>query len=248
MRRMFLLGGHDLEMETIRQLLVDSGEDYVDHSLSWHNAELESYYSDMCDEDTVYYGIELRGKAPAGVNYRLIDHHNENSGKDASIAQVAAVLGVELNRQHMLVAANDAGYIDGMRRMGATTTEIEEIRLLDRKMQGVSEDEETVAEKEVQSVEDRGGIKVLKTELNHFSPIVDRLYPYGQLLVYSDSELTYYGPGAPVLVGAFGSLVESGAAYYGGTGCSFFGIGAGHFGEETIAAYVNQIVDLLSHR
>lgn len=248
MRRVFLLGGHDLEMETIRLLLEDRGEEYIDKDLSWKNAELSAYYNDMSDVGALYYGIELRGLPPSGVNYVLVDHHNDNSGKPASIAQVAAVLGVALTRFQQLVAANDAGYIDGMRQIGATDTEIAAVRQKDRQMQGVTAEEEAMAEEEVQRVALRQGIKVLKTDLSHFSPLVDRLYPYGRLLLYNNHELTYYGHGADKLVTSMARLVEQGAAYYGGNGCAFFGIGAGHFPPETIAAYANQIVGLLGVR
>lgn len=247
MQRIFLLGGHDLEMATIRQLLDDNGENYIDHNLSWSNADVNAYYDDMLarQHSTLFYGIELRGNAPGGVGYVLIDHHNENSGKVSSIEQVAEVLGLKLSRYQQLVAANDAGYIGAMLAIGATRQEVEDIRLRDRQMQGVTAAEEEVAEKELADVQVCNGIKVVKTSLCHFSPLVDRLYPYGQLLVYSNSELTYYGSDSRTLVENYGRLVEEGIAYYGGTNCSFFGIGAGHCSPHQIGQYVDQIIGLV---
>ena len=40
---LFLLGGHDLEMLTIRNVLDAHGYTYVDHQLQWNNAKLSSY-------------------------------------------------------------------------------------------------------------------------------------------------------------------------------------------------------------
>lgn len=42
-QKLFLLGGHDLEMLAIRSLLEKNHIPYKDHALSWHNA-----YLSMC--------------------------------------------------------------------------------------------------------------------------------------------------------------------------------------------------------
>ena len=39
-QKLFLLGGHDLEMLAIRSLLEKNHIPYKDHALSWHNAYL----------------------------------------------------------------------------------------------------------------------------------------------------------------------------------------------------------------
>ena len=44
---LFLLGGHDLEMLTIRDVLDTYGCVYVDHQLQWDNAKLSSYWSEI---------------------------------------------------------------------------------------------------------------------------------------------------------------------------------------------------------
>lgn len=46
-RQLFLLGGHDLEMLTIRQQLDRTGIAYVDHQLRWDNARLSSYRKEL---------------------------------------------------------------------------------------------------------------------------------------------------------------------------------------------------------
>ncbi len=59
----FLIGGYDLEMKSIIQLLDDNKYIYIDNSLYWNNAKLSSYrdvlqkYAD--DERVIVYGIEL---------------------------------------------------------------------------------------------------------------------------------------------------------------------------------------------
>lgn len=63
-RKLFLLGGHDLEMLAIRSLLEKNHIPYKDHGLSWHNAYLSSYIQDMVEmAHFTIYGVERpRGK------------------------------------------------------------------------------------------------------------------------------------------------------------------------------------------
>jgi hypothetical protein len=77
--RVFILGAHDLEMLTIKQLL-DEREDCVvlDHHLQWDNSLLSAYSSELqlwSNHDI--YGIELQEDIIAPNNYHRIDHHND---------------------------------------------------------------------------------------------------------------------------------------------------------------------------
>ena len=117
MEPIFLLGGHDLEMETIRKLLecigfsdLDSSHagngHYADRNLRWDNSFL-SKYSDILEtygnrNGFHIYGIELRPDPPAGksngqrialpANYTLIDHHDDDSDKESSLEQIFKIL------------------------------------------------------------------------------------------------------------------------------------------------------------
>ena len=149
----FLLGGHDLEMSEIRNMLEENAVQYFDRSLSWSNANLKEYAQELDlygnKEDISLYGIELQEKGyhPIPSNYTRIDHHNEMSSRPASILQVAAVIDIPVSRYRQLIAANDTGYIPGMACLGATPDEINAIRLLDREAQGV-----TVKDKELERI------------------------------------------------------------------------------------------------
>ncbi|MEX0967663.1 MAG: hypothetical protein WD077_10520 [Bacteroidia bacterium] len=123
----FLLGGHDLEMAEIRKLLEQHSLPYHDGGLSWNNATL-SAYKDIWDDQRFFVGIELREDISPPPKYISIDHHNERSDEPASIAQVAKLLGITIDRWQQLVAANDRGFIPAMERMGATTLRAGDIK------------------------------------------------------------------------------------------------------------------------
>lgn len=207
----FLLGGHDLEMLTIRALLEEHQVPFMDRNLLW--GATWSDYQDVIDrfdqEAETLVGIELSGEKPEWA--LLIDHHNELSHLPSSIEQVATLLGVELSRHQQLVAANDKGYIPAMQRLGATEEEIATIRRLDRQAQGVTEEMGRIAEQDLRLINTRNGVTIVHTNLPKFSPIADRLQ-VPRLLIYSPSELTYYGAGAAALATAFADEVAAGRA------------------------------------
>lgn len=137
----FLLGGRDLEMITIKRMLIDSGfeepESIADLNLQW-GAKLSAYQNRFNDELT-FVGIELSQDIVPPPHYINIDHHNENANKPSSIEQIAKLLGIELTREQQLIAANDKGFIPAMEALGATREEIVDIRRRDREAQGVTE-------------------------------------------------------------------------------------------------------------
>lgn len=236
----FLLGGHDLEMRTIRNLLKQYNIDFLDRNLAWGASW--SDYQDIIDdfdwERAQLIGVELNGPKPEQA--QLIDHHNQLSHLPASLEQVANLLNVPLTWHQQLVAANDKGYIPAMRVLGATEDEVAHIRRLDRQAQGVTDDMEQQAEKDIRLIKRCGDISVIQTSLPKFSPIVDRL-PESRLLLYTSSELTYFGEGASSLGKRFAEEVEAGRMYYGGGENGFFGVGAGHYTSEAIEQFVQTI-------
>ena len=71
MKKLFLLGGHDLEMLAIGQMLEGRQDCAVaDRQLRWDNAVL-STYKDILDgnRDCDIYGIELREDMPVPAGY-----------------------------------------------------------------------------------------------------------------------------------------------------------------------------------
>lgn len=246
MTKIFLLGGHDLEMLEIKALLEGEGFDVRDNNLNWSNAVLDAYKEVLVQNpDAEFVGIELRDRNQISkkYNYTLIDHHNELSNKPASILQVAALLGKEPDRRMQLVAANDSGYIPAMRALSATDEEIDNIRRGDRAAQGVSQTDEMLAEQAVANhLERHGRLYVVKSKTSQFSPICDRLFPYHRLIIYTDAEWIYYGEGKAELVAEFVEEISTGKVFHGGSGNGYIGCVKGAYREKEIEQFVKQII------
>jgi hypothetical protein len=259
-RTLFLIGGHDLEMITIRQLLIDQGYQditkltesdqdkcFADKSLRWGAKLLD--YADFLEFPGKIYGVELSEpedfKKPS--NYTRIDHHNEYSDLDSSLEQVADILGVKLNRHQKMIAANDKGYIPAMKALGASDEEIGNIRKLDRKAQGVSDHDEKLAEESIAKNLTRSkDVVIVKSLTSRFSAITDRLFPYESLLIYNETTLTYYGFNKQTLVDNWESLIAEGKAYHGGGADGYFGLDKGALSEREILEMIGHIIELLN--
>ena len=246
MRRIFLLGGHDLEMLETRRLLMMHGERYVDAHLNWGNARLSAYMSVISEEpDSEYYGIELKEDTQLPKYYHRIDHHNDYNQRQAAIMQVAEILGIKPDRHIQLVAANDAGYIPAMQALGATKTEITTIRKQDRAAQGVTEEDEQLAELSISEHSVRyEGLFIVHAQTSKFSPICDRLFPYQRLLIYTDAEWTYYGEGKSELVAMLADDIYNNKVYHGGGDNGYIGAVKGAFTKEQIPDFIT----LIKHR
>ncbi len=242
----FLLGGHDLEMIEIKTILTEYKNskhpefqvDYFDNNLEW-GARLSSYsYSIPGLKSKTIVGLELTEDITPPANYFSIDHHGERADSLSSLEQVAALLHIQLNRFQMLIAINDRNYIPGLLSFGATKKEVDEIRINDRKAQGVTEEDENHAVDSINNhLELIQNIITVKSSTSKFSTITDRLFPFERLLIYNDDILTYYGQYAVKLPNAFPTLINEKKAYFGGGMNGFFGIGR----NEVSKAELNQI-------
>jgi len=93
---LFLLGGYDLEMATIREVLLEEGleegKHFFDKKLSW-GAKLSSY-RDILEKypEKTLYGIELTEDIELPKNYRRIDHHNDYAERDASLLPMMSAI------------------------------------------------------------------------------------------------------------------------------------------------------------
>ena len=151
----FFLGGHDLEMDTIRELLERRAAGrWHDRGLAW-GARASAYREEI--EAALAAGetpvlVELEDDV--GLDGRcvvIVDHHGESAGAErpTSLEQVFAWLALppgEWTRWHELVAANDRGYIPALVEAGASIEEIREVRAADRGAQGITEAEERAAQ------------------------------------------------------------------------------------------------------
>ena len=246
-KRIFLLGGNDLEMTTIKNLLVNAGEQFETHDLRWDNAKLSSYEKTLEEygnsPDYQIYGVELNEDIPHPDNYVRIDHHNDFANKPSSLEQVATLLGLEMDRHMQLVAANDSRYIPGMIKLGASREEIDDIRRADRAAQGVSEgDDERFAEESLKSCKgDASNLYVVKSLTSKFSTICDRMYPYRRLLIYNDDVAEFYGEGVNDLTSLFKSELDAKKMYHGGGDSGYLGTVSGAYSKEEIAGIVDKI-------
>ncbi len=221
---------NDLEAVVIGQLLKEGGEVVFTTAQNW-GASWASLEVEILQEiegfDTVY-GVELAGAAPAnGVN---VDHHiyegDDRYRPESSLEQVAEILGVSLDQYQLMVAANDRDYIPGMQQQGAILGMDEEaiqkivkkVRSQERMVQGITPEEEAVAE-EAMATKEVLAPRTFLVKMAHSkcAPVTDGLFgKYDHLLVVSeDGETNYYGS----LVSEFTALVQgawAGAAFAGG--------------------------------
>lgn len=244
----FLIGGHDLEMLEICSILDKNNIKYLDHKLDWSNAKLGSYSNYLNDVDH-FVGIELIEDIPLPANYIEIDHHNDNSSKPSSILQIIDLLRdkldivIEKSRRIDLISANDSGYIPAMEALNATPDEIIQIRESDRKAQGVTHEDEVLAQESINKyLQIIRGVTVVNSLTTKFSAITDRLYPYSQLLIHTDNELTYYGAGIKKLALKYKNLIKSKKAYIGGGESGFFGISRNAFSTKEIKHLKKEII------
>ncbi len=244
-RCFFLLGGSDLEMQTIRSLLDEREVGYADHGLRWDNANLSAYREELALHragDWVVYGIELHEDMEPPLNYKIIDHHNSRETEPCALEQVMELLRIPSNRHLRLVAANDKAYIPGMMDLEATPEEIEQIRRADRQAQGVTGEEERLAEKAIaENCTQLGSLVVVNALCSRFAPICDRLFPYRSLLVYTEREWMFYGKGVEQVRALFPEAIQTGNLFFGGGRNGYAGVAQGAFSAGEIREMVDRI-------
>lgn len=155
----FFLGGQDLEMQTIRELLSERGITNVsDLELDW-------------GAKASLYGDAIRAKAAEGYtpvlveleddldlnpeSVRIVDHHGPRAGENAptSLEQVYGLLGLdfeEASEEHQAVAANDRGHVAELRAQGFSADRIRSIREMEWAVKGVTEEEKDQAVSAIQ--------------------------------------------------------------------------------------------------
>lgn len=214
----FFLGGRDLEMAEIAALVraTVGAHAVVDKGLPWHGAVASAYANEIatalaCGRQPVL--VELGLDLDAGVIDRclVVDHHGSRAGADqpTSLEQVFALLHLppsRWTRRHALVAANDRGWIPGLRAMGATAAEIAAIRAEDRAAQGITAaDEEAGARALIgrERVAD-GSLVVVRLPHARTAVVMDRLAQEAgddqvpDTLIQSPGEVNFSGCGGRV--------------------------------------------------
>ncbi len=194
-------GGHDGEMSEITRVCREAGVEVIDHNLSW-GAKVSDYAEDIAKavaDGKVPVLVELTPDVDIPANAIVVDHHNENAGKPASLLQVLSLLGIEPTRRQQLIAANDSGYIPAMLALGATAEEVAEVRYADRAAQGITPEQEREAERAIAAAEVINGVTIIRMSHSKSSPVCDRLFKPGQeerlLILSKDGESNFFGNG-----------------------------------------------------
>jgi len=242
----FLLGGYDLEMQTIRDLLLGHGYRVEDRGLEW-GAKL-SAYAGLFNPADHFVGIELIEDVARPPQYTAIDHHNENSNRPSALEQIAELLHIELNHYQQLVAANDRGYIPEMEKMGATRQEINDIRKADRRAQGVTDEDERLGIQSVKfyTVMLPCGIKEVNALTPRFSVITDGLYPVKNILVVRENYFVYFGQHIDRISSHFQLLIDQSKAFYGGGADGFFGLTKDGFSLDEMLQIKNDLINFIT--
>lgn len=206
----FFLGGHDLEMLTIKDLLTAEKQAFFDKSLKW-GAKASHYKDEILQalargEQPVL--IELGLDLPElNQQLLLIDHHGEGAKeKPSALAQVFELLALPASRWTRyldLVAANDVGHVAAMQQRGATQEEIKAIRRADREAQGITQEQEAQAQQAMKGLRVVCGGKLTVVVLPHnkTATVADALDKalggpgFENLLILSPQETNFYGAG-----------------------------------------------------
>ncbi len=203
----FFLGGYDLEMQTLSQLLHAQGQPLVDKHLNWGASAID--YRDEISEALTqgYTPVLIELSHTDGLQGVIcIDHHGSAAGhnKPCSLRQVFDLLQLpesQWSRYYQLVAANDIGHTPAMKALGASQAEIQAIRQADRTAQGITPEQEATADAALQLTQQRGEITIVELPHNRVACITDRLDPnlggpgYQTLWVRSPEEENVFASG-----------------------------------------------------
>jgi hypothetical protein len=224
-RYAFFLGGHDLEMVTIRDLVAAENQRVVDKHLRWgakashYSEEIEAALArgeipvlvelpndlgvpeiDACDV------IDRSPKKNLAMPIVVVDHHGERAdlAKPTSLHQVFQLLNLPRERWTRwldLVAANDRGHVREMRAIGASDEEIARVRAADRAAQGITAAEEAAGEQSIRNAQRfaNGRLVVVHLPHGHSAVAADRFElsdePPENIMVFGPSEVNFFGRG-----------------------------------------------------
>jgi hypothetical protein len=262
MKYFFLLGGSDLEMQEIENILAENNIEYENLALTWSDASWEKY-SDIANkkikEGYTVVGVELFNKEYKPPKALDIDHHNERRCEPAAIEQVAHLLDVELNAYQKLVAANDKGHIPGLIRAGASYNQIKEIRKKEHDIQGITNKDLEKVRQAIRTSELINNVTVIRYNEEKFLPVSDLLYenvleenkdnlsavnsiPH---IIYNDDKLLYSGKVTGELIKNYENEIDENKIYYGGYPESgYFGTVKGKFTAEELNDIKETILNL----
>lgn len=191
-----------LKVKNIKTLVTKQG-----WGASWDGLEpeIKKEIENYKNKNYRIFGVELQGQAPEGATN--IDHHkydgDDRSNERSSLEQVAELIGYKLTLYEQFVAENDKGFIPAMLTLAKnknldkkeTKKLIEKVRLQDRAAQGITPEQERIAEEAIQEAEVTDSLTVVHMAHSKTSTVCDRLWgQYKNLLVLSDDgEVNFFG-------------------------------------------------------
>lgn len=204
-----------LKEKNIKTLITAQG-----WGASWSDleSEIKEEIENLKNKNFKIFGVELQGQAPEGA--KNVDHHcydgDDRSSDKSSLEQVADLIGYELTLYEQFVAANDKGFIPAMISLAKTKNLseketqklIEKVRLQDRAAQGITPEQEEIAEKAIEEAEVSNSLTVVRMAHSKTSTVCDRLWGgYKNLLIISDDgEVNFFG--SREVIGKLSGLVE----------------------------------------
>lgn len=184
-RRVFFLGGRDLEMVEIARLLAAARVPCRDRGLAWDAARLSAYAPEIeaaAADGARAVAVELRDDMPGDWKARLalvlVDHHGARAGGPSSLRQVFDLLGLPpraWTRRLALVEANDVGHVEAMRALGAAPAEIAAVRAEDRAAQGIAPDDEAAGRAALRAARVLGPLAVVVLPHDRTATVTDPL-------------------------------------------------------------------------
>lgn len=210
----FFLGGHDLEMQAITELLHSVGVEFHDAHLHW--GAQASAYADAIDaalaQGHTPVLVELQDDVGALARGAvLVDHHGERASQHqpSSLRQVFDLLAQPASawtRTQTLIAANDCGGLDGLLAAGATPDEARHIKHADYAAQGMPRAELAQAQQAARQAQHLldGRLCLTQSTNNRSLAVADALHPLlggpgcPNVLVQCPDELAFMGEGTLV--------------------------------------------------
>lgn len=244
----YFLGGNDLEMVEIRKILSVQKAPFIDKQLAW-GAKMSDYKDEIAKltPTEVPIFVELEQDMQLDIVHEIIDHHGLYSHKPSSIEQIAKKFEIKLDRFQTLVAINDKSYIQGLKKFGASKQEIEIIRQLDKLAQGVTQEDEVLADEALKGTKMVNKIPVIFSKTNRFSAIADKV-EFKDYVIYSAESLCIFTTKTKRIMKLLKTHIEQNLAYYGGTEQMFFCLKPQVLQSEALVHLANEAATRLGQK
>ncbi|MBD3843438.1 MAG: hypothetical protein IE909_16460, partial [Campylobacterales bacterium] len=220
----------------------------VDKNLSW-GAKISDYLEEInqlkAGEVAVF--VELEQDIKPTIEYEIIDHHGEYSHFPTALEQIASKFNIALDRFQTLVCINDKYHINGLKKAGISSQEIETIRQMDRMAQGVTEEDELLGVEAIKTCKTINKIPIYFSKTNNFSVITDRVN-HQNYVIYSESAVCVYTVKSKRTLEIFKEFIKAKQAYYGGLNKMYFCLKEGVLNSHELKLFAHDAANRLSQK